>query len=162
DSGSFGSCNAAQSYPGLAEGSHSLQVRATAGGQTDASPASSSWTVDTIAPTLALGAKPNTYANSTSAHFGLNITDATPTSPTCKLDAGSTVPCTSTSSQDYTGLSEGVHTVTVNATDSAGNAAPPVSYSWHVDVTAPHTSIDSAPGNPSPSDVAFTFSSNEL
>ena len=51
DGGGFSSCSTPKSYAGLSEGSHTFEVRATdAAGNTDASPAQYTWTVDTIAP----------------------------------------------------------------------------------------------------------------
>ncbi len=44
-------CASPMTYTGLADGSHSFSVAATAASGTDASPAARSWTVDTVAPT---------------------------------------------------------------------------------------------------------------
>ena len=53
DGASFNSCTSPQNYTGLSEGSHTFQVRATdAAGNTDATPASGTWTVDTVAPSV--------------------------------------------------------------------------------------------------------------
>ena len=51
DAGSWGSCSSPKSYSNLANGSHTFDVRATdAAGNTDASPASRTWTVN-VTPT---------------------------------------------------------------------------------------------------------------
>ena len=51
DSGSWSSCSSPKDYADLPDGDHSFEVRATDGaGNTDQSPASSSWTIDTTPP----------------------------------------------------------------------------------------------------------------
>src|SRR5206468_3168887 len=49
--GGYGSCTSPKSYSSLSEGSHTFTVRATdAAANTDATPASYTWTVDSVAP----------------------------------------------------------------------------------------------------------------
>ena len=72
DGGGFASCTSPQSYTGLADGSHTFQVRATdAAGNTDPTPATYTWTVDTAAPDTTITAQPDRPEQ----------LDATPTSP---------------------------------------------------------------------------------
>ncbi|MGH8962400.1 MAG: metallophosphoesterase, partial [Jatrophihabitantaceae bacterium] len=49
------SCTSPRSYSGLAQGPHTFSVAATASGVTDATPATASWTADTVAPTVPAG-----------------------------------------------------------------------------------------------------------
>src|SRR5439155_20538584 len=71
DGGSWGACTAPKSYAGLAEGSHTFDVKATdTAGNTDASPASFTWTVDTTAPNTSITASPTDPSNQTAASFG--------------------------------------------------------------------------------------------
>ncbi len=54
DGGGFGACSSPKSYTSLSEGSHTFKVRATdTAGNTDATPAQSTWTIDTVAPSSA-------------------------------------------------------------------------------------------------------------
>lgn len=67
DVGAFSPCKSPMPYSGLPQGPHTFAVRAAdEAGNTDLSPASESWTVDTISPTKATGEAPvhNTRYNS--------------------------------------------------------------------------------------------------
>ena len=53
DGGAFGPCTSPRTYTSLSEGTHSFEVRATnAGGFTDGTPASRTWTINLTAPIL--------------------------------------------------------------------------------------------------------------
>jgi uncharacterized protein YjiK len=57
DSSAFSTCTSPASYPNLANGSHTFQVRAVATfGPVDPTPASFTWIVDTIKPVITVGA----------------------------------------------------------------------------------------------------------
>jgi hypothetical protein len=59
DAGAFQSCTSPKSYSNLSNGSHTLEVRATDGaGNTDATPASRTWTVDATVDTTAPAVQP--------------------------------------------------------------------------------------------------------
>ena len=64
---------------------------------------------------------------------------------------------------DLAGTRRGSHTFQVRATDTAGNTdATPASYTWTVDLTAPNSTIDSNPADPSNNTTpSFSFSSTE-
>ena len=152
-------CGSPKSYSGLGQGSHTFTVRARdVAGNEDPSPASRTWTVDTVAPETTLAASgPSGTVGSTSASFEFSSNEAG--SFICSLD-GSEVACSSP--KGYTGLSHGSHTFTVRARDAAGNEDPSAaSRTWTVDTQAPETTLD--PSGPTGSTTAtsaeFAFSS---
>jgi hypothetical protein len=165
DGGGYNPCTSPKSYTGLADGSHAFSVRATDNaGNTDASPASYTWTIDTTAPTTSIDSSPANPGNTSAAVFAFSGADTGGSgvaSFACALDGGSYSACTSGS--DFGPLADGSHTFNVRATDNAGNTdASPASYTWTVDTAAPTTSIDSSPSNPSNTSAAvFTFSGTD-
>ena len=80
-----------------------------------------------------------------------------------RLDDGTAAGCTSPAT--YTGLGLGQHTVTVGATDAAGNVDPtPAVHSWQVVAPppAPTVTITDGPGATTSSPIAtFTFSTSQ-
>ena len=162
DGALYASCTSSKSYTQLADGSHTFQVKATdAAGNTDATPAFRTWTVDTAAPNTTIDSKPAALTNSTSASFGFSSNE-NGSGFECKLDSGNFESCTSP--QNYSNLSEGSHTFSVRATDVAGNVDATLdSYSWTVDTNAaPDTTIDSGPSGTITVDSAtFAFTSSE-
>ena len=159
DGAAFTACTTPKQYTSLAQGSHTFAVRAIDGaGNVDASPASHTWTVDTVAPTTTITSAPATQSPSTTADFSFTATEAGLLE--CKLDTGSFTSCTSP--KQYTSLSEGSHTFQVRATDAVGNTGTPASRTWTIDTTAPNTTITSAPSTLSASATAdFSFTSTE-
>jgi hypothetical protein len=161
DAGSFGACTSPKAYSGLADGTHTFEVRATdPAGNTDATPAAHSWTVDTTAPSTSLTSGPPDPTNSTSATFVFSASEPGSTFD-CALDGGSFGACTS--AKTYSGLADGTHTFEVRATDSAGNTDPTAaSFTWTVDTTAPSTFVTSGPADPANStNATFVFSASE-
>jgi hypothetical protein len=131
DGGAFNSCTSPRTYTGLGQGSHTFQVRATDGaGNTDPTPASRTWTVDTVPPETTITSGPSGTVNSSSASF--SFTSSEPGSTfACSLDGGAYEACSSPRS--YTGLSVGPHTFRVRATDPAGNTdGSPAERTWNV------------------------------
>jgi hypothetical protein len=136
-------------------------VRATdAVGNTDATPASFSWTVDLTAPGTTIVSGPADPTNQIGATFTFSSTEAG-SSFECSLDGAPFTGCTSP--KGYSGLAEGSHNFQVRATDPAGNTdGSPATYSWTVDLTAPGTTIASGPADPAnQTGATFSFSSSE-
>src|SRR5207302_2250511 len=93
DASAFAACASPQSYSGLADGSHTFQVRATdPAGNTDPTPASYTWTVDTTPPDTTITAAPPARSHSSSASFSFTATDAGSTFA-CRLLASARPAC---------------------------------------------------------------------
>jgi len=131
DAGGWAACTSPQSYTGLANNSHSFSVRAIdPAGNVDISPASYSWTIDTIPPNTTITSSPPNQSNSSSATFSFSCSEASCTFE-CQMDSGGYSACTSP--KTYTGLSNGSHTFYVRARDAAGNVdGSPAQYTWTI------------------------------
>ncbi|WP_418765001.1 adventurous gliding motility protein AgmC [Myxococcus xanthus] len=161
DGAPFTACSDPQTLTGLADGEHTLAVRAVdAAGNEDPTPATRTWTVDATAPDTTIVSGPAAVTNATSATFDFSSNES-PVTYQCSLDGAPFATCTDP--QSYTALPEGEHTLAVRAVDAAGNMDPtPATYAWTVDTTAPDTTIVSGPsGTTTSSSATFDFSSNE-
>ena len=129
DAGAWAACTSPRAYSGLSNGSHTFSVRAKDGaGNVDATPASVTWTVDTVAPNTSITSGPNGTVSSTTATFAFTSTQAGSTFE-CKLDGGAWGACTSPKS--YSSIARGSHKFYVRAADPAGNVdATPATRSW--------------------------------
>ena len=167
DGGAFTSCGSPLTYPALALGQHTFQVRATdAAGNVGS--ASWSWTiVDITAPNTTITSGPASPTTSTSATFTFTANEAGARFE-CRLDStaeSAFSPCTSP--QTYTALSVGTHTFAVRAIDPSGNLdGSPASFGWTIqpppDTTPPQTTITSGPPAQTLSTSAeFVFEANE-
>jgi large repetitive protein len=157
DLGTFVPCSA--SYSGLADGQHVLAVRARdAAGNADDTPASHTWTIDTVEPATTIGSGPPDPSSSGLAAFTFSSSEAG--SFECKVDAGSFSTCTSPSS--YL-LADGTHTFHVRARDAAGNVdLTPDTRTWRIDTLEPDTTITAKPGDPTNSvNATFEFTSSD-
>lgn len=160
DGGSFSSCTSPRNYSSLSDGSHTFQVQATDSlGNVDATPASYTWVVDTIAPDTSITGNPTNPTNSDTATFNFSGNDTGGTGVVgyeCDLDGAGFNSCTT--GKEYTSLADGSHTFQVRAIDNVGlKDATPASYTWVVDTVLPTTTITANPSNPTNSDSA-TFS----
>ncbi|HUR50540.1 MAG TPA: hypothetical protein VMZ11_00280 [Mycobacteriales bacterium] len=123
----------------LAEGSHSLSVRAVDSANNVSAPVVWHWLLDTSGPS----SQPNA-ANGVPLHsgpvtstptFAFTTNDPNAAGFVCKLDGAPTwTPCTS----GYTpAVGDGSHTLQVATVDQAGNAGTPISYTWTLDTHSP-------------------------
>ena len=140
DGATFATATSPQTLTGLADGSHTFEVRARdAAGNTDATPASATWVVDTVAPDTQLDGSPAGTVTSATATFTFSSPDTT-ASFEASLDSGAFA--TATSPYALNAVADGAHTLRIRARDAAGNVdATPVSASWSVDATPPTASI---------------------
>ncbi len=157
DGGGYAACPASHNLSTLAQGSHTLLVRAVdAVGNRDTSPASRTWTVDTVAPNTTIATAPLALTNSTSAMF--DFTSEVGATFECNLDGTGFAACTDPVT--FT-VANGAHTLQVRAIDPAGNVdGSPASHSWTVDTVPPDTTIVSGPpANTATAAANFDFSS---
>ncbi len=162
DAGAFAACTSPNTLGTLADGSHTFQVRAVDNlGNTDATPASYTWTIDTTLPDTTLDSTPPDPDSNDTPSFAFSSTDGTATFE-CQMDGGGYSACISGDS--FGPLGDGSHTFDVRAVDPVGNRdATPASFTWIVDTGAPDTTIDSNPALVSnTTNATFNFSSPDL
>ena len=129
DAGAYVASTSPQTYSSLPAGSHTFYVRATdAAGNTDASPATYTWTIDNVAPVAPIV---------TAVANGANVTTTTPvyigtaennSTVTVIVDGASIGTTGADGSGNWTltqpgPLSNGSHSVRATATDAAGNTS---------------------------------------
>ncbi|MBL8787415.1 MAG: hypothetical protein JNJ59_21105, partial [Deltaproteobacteria bacterium] len=146
DNADFAPCNAGTvTYNNLAEGAHTFQVAAVdVNGNIDPTPATSTFTVDTVAPETTIDLSPANPAQSGEATFVFSSNEAGATF-SCKLDgAANFVPCTSP--KTYSELADGTHTFQVFAADRGCKVdATPATWTWVIDSTYPETVFTKTP-----------------
>lgn len=132
DGGAMAACTSPFSAMGLAQGPHTFAVAATdAAGHTDATPATRSWTVDTMPPATSITAGP--AQGSTSGPYVTFTFTVSEGTPTCSVDGGPAAACTSPVAIN---LPAGSHSFAVSATDAAGNTGT-ATRMWTVACAAP-------------------------
>jgi acid phosphatase type 7 len=161
DGAPFVACSSQASYSGLGEGAHRFAVAATdQAGNTDATPATHGWTIDTTPPETTITSGPGMATNETAASLSF-IADEVDATFVCSLDGAAFAACSSPAS--FSGLGEGVHGFAVAATDQAGNTdVTAASHGWTIDTTPPETTITSGPNTTTAATAAnFLVSSGE-
>ncbi|PQP85535.1 S-layer homology domain-containing protein [Paenibacillus sp. AR247] len=130
DGSLFSSCSNPFTLNGLADGSHTFQVRAVDGpDDKDLTPASYIWTVDTVIPDTTIESGPPAASYGTSATFEFSSTKNN-SGFECSLDGAAFGNCAA--NETFSNLAEGNHTLLVRAVDAAGNVDPtPASYTWN-------------------------------
>ena len=133
DGGSESACTSPIELKDLADGSHSVSVKAIDPAGNESSVASASWTVDTLAPSVTLTGAPNGTVKTRSASISIATEQAA--TVTCSIDGGSFGACSSP--VELSDLADGEHSLAVKAVDGAGNFALVQTDKWVVKATAP-------------------------
>ena len=113
-------------------------------GNQDQTPATRSFTVDTVAPDTTIDAGPTGLIAADEATYVFHGTVDDTDKIQCRVDDAAWTDCISPAT--FADLAEGPHTVAFRAQDAAGNQdQTPVTRSITVDTVAPDTTIDSGP-----------------
>jgi hypothetical protein len=136
----LGTTTVSENWSVSGEGIHSLACTATDGvgnnGASNAPGNTGTGKIDTRAPNTAITSGPadNAEIAASSTSFGFAATDPNPgsgvASSECRLDGGAYAACASP--KNLTGLSVGLHTFEVRATDAAGNVGIAASRTFRV------------------------------
>src|SRR4029079_5409325 len=138
-------CTSPKAYSGLADGSHSFNVKAIDPAGNQSGPAGYTWTIDRVAPQMNLGTKPANPSNDTTPDFAFSASETVPAGFQCQLDGAAFAACTSPKALATT--LDGSHTFTAKAVDAAGNTGQS-SYTWTIDTAAPTITLSTKPANP--------------
>jgi hypothetical protein len=132
DAGPWSACTSPATVNGLSNGQHTFSVRATDGaGNTDATPASATWTVAVTAPDTTITGGPSGTEYEFSATFTFTSNDQFVTFE-CRLNGGAWTACTSPTT--YLDLYAGEQTFEVRAVSLDGVPDPtPASRTWTVE-----------------------------
>ena len=162
DANPIASCTTQPTYGGLFDGPHTFTAWATDPVGNKSAPASQTWVQDRVLPILTVtGGPPNgSLTNSRSGSISLSSNEAGSTFK-CARDSSPFAPCPSP--YTWSGLWDGLHTLSAYAVDPAGNNSKTWSVSWTIDTIKPMVSITSGPGNQTASTTAtFTFTGTDL
>ena len=131
DGGGFGSCPSPFTPAALADGPHTFAVRAVdAATNTDASPATRNFTVDTAAPDTTITGKTKVKSKKKTARASLTLGSEAGATLECSLDGAGFAPCTSPFGAK---LRRGAHTLTARAKDAVGNVdVTPAIFSFRI------------------------------
>jgi len=149
DGGGYSACSSPRPLGLLSDGPHSFEVRATdAAGNSDPSPASRSFTVDTLAPNTQITSGPAGPTDDPTPSFAFSSNEAG-AGFECRLDGGGYSACASP--QVLAPLADGPHSFEVRATDQVGNTDPtPASRSFTVNTAAAAPPASPPSANPPP------------
>lgn len=146
DGGAWIACSSPLVLTDLADGTHHVRVRVTAGGLTNPDLATGNWTADAF-PHVTVNAAPDaeTAMTTGSVDFSLGQDGSTAQlTAECRLDSHPWAPCTSPVS--YPDLDDGPHQISIRARDAYGKQSTST-VEWTVATTGSDTAIDVAPAS---------------
>ncbi|MEW5851248.1 MAG: DUF4215 domain-containing protein [Myxococcota bacterium] len=157
DTAPFTSCSGpgSQFYSGISDGQHTFSVRATDGaGNTDPTPATWTWTVDTQAPGNPTITNPATGSSVATTNPTIRGTAEPGAHVTLTVDGNVVAVVTADENGEYsytlTGpqtLSQGLHVVGATATDAAGNSSGTTQSAFTVDTVPPDPPVITTPAD---------------
>jgi hypothetical protein len=168
DGGPWEGCESPRTLPALGDGDHTFKVRALDDvGNFDLMPVVRNFDidttpppVDTTPPDVFFTSGPSGLTNDNTPSFGFAMSEAGTLQ--CRVDGSQFQTCTSP--RTTSALTEGPHTFSVRATDSAGNRSV-VDRSILVDTTAPQTQLAPVPAKltakKKKAKTTFSFSASE-
>lgn len=158
DGDAFTSCTSPWTTRAMAEGPHTLRIRATDPAGNEGAATTRAVVVDQTVPVTHLAGHPPALTRDESLTFSFGSSE--PGAFECRMDDDDFALCTSPAT--FAGLADGAHRFEVVAIDAAGNRdATPAGWDVRVDRTAPRTTIHAGPAGPVHRDARFTFSANE-
>lgn len=157
DNGNWETCTSPLKLEGLADGMHSLSVKAVFKSTTYSLPKDVVWTKDSLAPLVSFNKTPpaNIGTNEVEITFSAADGGSGIGEYSCLFDSEEWQTCTSP--VYYSGLSNGPHSLKVRVTDKAGNMNE-VANSWNIDPGYPYISLTGKPDAfVKGSEVSFSF-----
>lgn len=141
DNGAFAACLSPVLNTALAQGAHSLKIRASDRAGNVSAVTSVDWQVDLVAPAITFSQTPLALTNQTTANF--TFASANAVTYECQLDNVAFAACTSP--RALTGLTAGAHAFRVRGTSAAGNVSDVAQFLWTVDLTPPTVTLAQMP-----------------
>ena len=142
-------CQSPETYTGLADGQHSLEIRSIDEAQNlDPTPLLIEWDIDFVAPVTTIDASPSEFTNNDSPAVEFSTNEGATSE--CRLDEGTWVTCSSPADVSALNggdpLADGPHTFTVRSKDVAGNQElTAASVTWTQDTVVPVVDLTSTP-----------------
>ena len=158
DGAAFLACANPKVMTALADGPHSLVLRATDVAGNVSNNVTVSWTVSHAAPDTTITSGPAANGNNNSPTF--TFTSGAGATFECRIDGAAFTACTSP--KNYPAISDGSHTFDVRATVSGVTDPTPASASFIVDTVSPDTTITAKPAAATNATTAsFSFTSTK-